>query len=87
MELYQLTEEEEIKLADYLFQMSEMGYGLSQEGVMGLAYSIVKKSKRPHPFQNESAGRAWFEGFMKRKPNLTIRSPNCLRLAAIYVWK
>ena len=87
MELYQLTEEEETKLADYLFQMSEMGYGLSQEGVMGLAYSIVKKSKRPHPFQNGSAGRAWFEGFMKRKPNLTIRSPNCLRLAAIYVWK
>ena len=73
-----LTEEEETKLADYLFQMSEMGYGLTREGVMGLAYSIVKKSKRPHPFQNGSVGRAWFEGFMRRRPNLTIRSPQSL---------
>ena len=73
-----LTEEEETKLADYLLRMSEMGYGLTREGVMGLAYSIVEKSKRPHPFQNGSAGRAWFEGFMRRRPNLTIRSPQSL---------
>jgi hypothetical protein len=73
-----LSEEEEIKLAKYLIQMSEMGYGLTREGVMGLAYSIVQKTKRPHPFQNGSAGRAWFEGFMRRNPNLTIRSPQPL---------
>ena len=73
-----LTEEEETKFADYLLQMSEMGCGLTREGVMGLAYSIVEKSKRPHPFQNGSAGRAWFEGFMRRRPNLTIRSPQSL---------
>ena len=73
-----LTEEEATKFADYLLQMSEMGYGLTREGVMGLAYSIVEKSKRPHPFQNGSAGRAWFEGFMRRRPNLTIRSPQSL---------
>ena len=70
--------EEETKLADYLLRMSEMGYGLTSEGVMGLAYSIVEKSKRSHPFQNGSAGRAWFEGFTRRKPNLTIRSPQSL---------
>ena len=58
--------------------MSEIGYGLTREGVMSLAYSIVEKSKCPHPFQNGSAGRAWFEGFMRRKPNLTIRSPQSL---------
>ena len=73
-----LTEEEEAKLADYLLQMSEMGYGLTREGVMGLAYSIVEKSQRPHPFHNQTAGRAWFEGFMRRRGNLTIRSPQSL---------
>ena len=72
-----LTEEEETKLADYLLRMSEMGYGLTREGVMGLAYSIVEKSKRP-PFQNGSVGGTWFEGFMRRKPNLMIRSPQSL---------
>lgn len=45
---------------------------------MGLAYSIVEKAKRPHPFQNGSAGRAWFEGFLRRNPKLTIRSPQSL---------
>ena len=62
--------------------MSEMGYRLTQEGVMGLVYSIVEKSKCPHPFQNESAGRTWFEGLMRRRPNLTIRSPQSLS----YCW-
>ena len=65
--------EEETKLAEYLIEMSEMGYGITQEGVMGLAYAIAGKSKRPHPLQNRSAGRSWFEGFMCRR-NLTIRT-------------
>ena len=73
-----LTEEEETRLATYLIEMSDMGYGLTREGVMGLAYSIVERAKRPHPFQNGSAGRAWFEGFMRRNPKLTIRSPQSL---------
>ena len=70
-----LTEDEETKLAEYLLKMCEMGFGITREGVMGLAYSIVEKSQRSHPFQNGSAGRAWFEGFMRRRPTLTVRSP------------
>ena len=73
-----LTEEEETQLAVYLVQMSDMGYGLTREGVMGLAYSIAEKNERPHPFRNGSAGRAWFEGFMRRNPKLTVRSPQSL---------
>ena len=34
-----LTEEEETRLVTYLIEMSDMGYGLTREGVMGLAYS------------------------------------------------
>lgn len=69
--------EEEGQPVDYLIQMSEMGYGLTQ-GVVGLAFSIVEKKKRSHPFQNQSAGRAWFDGFMWRTPTLTIRCPQPL---------
>ena len=42
--------------------MSDIGYGLIREGVMGLAYSIAERIRRPHPFKNGSAGRVWFEG-------------------------
>ena len=55
-----LTEEEEERLAAYLIQMSEMGYGISRVGVMGLAYTIGEKSKRSHPFHEGSSGRARF---------------------------
>ena len=73
-----LTEEEEDRLADYLIKMSEMGFGLLRDGVMGMAFNIVSKSQRPHPFKNGSAGRAWFDGFIRRHPHLTIRSPQPL---------
>lgn len=73
-----LTEEEEDKLAEYLIQMSDMGFGLNRETVMEMAYKIVEKLGRNHPFKHERAGRAWFEGFQRRHPNLTLRKPQPL---------
>ena len=70
-----LTEEEEDRLASYLVEMSEMGFGLSRDTAMLLAYKIVDKSQRKHPFKDGKAGRAWFDGFRRRHPKLTIRSP------------
>ena len=55
--------------------MSEMGFGLNRETVMEMAYKIVDKTGRKHPFKN---GRAWFEGFQRRHPNLTLRKPQPL---------
>ena len=73
-----LTDVEEEKLAEYLVQMADMGFGVSREGVMGMAYTIVTKSQRKHPFSKDTAGRAWFEGFPRCHPKLTIRSPQPL---------
>ena len=39
---------------------------------MRVAYSIVEKTGREHPFSNGMAGRAWFDGFRSRNPNLTM---------------
>ena len=58
-----LTKEEEDRLMNYLIQMADMGYGLSREDVMFMAYAIVERSGRKHPFQNDKAGRGWFDGF------------------------
>ena len=55
-----LTEEEEDKLAAYLVRMADMGFGVSREGFMGMAYTIIEKSQCKHPFQNGTAGWAWF---------------------------
>ena len=73
-----LTKEEEDRLNTYLIQMAEMGFGLTSEDVMQMAYIIVDKSWRAHPFTNGKAGRGWFEGFRARYPRLTIRTPQPL---------
>ena len=73
-----LTDEEEEKLAIYLVEMADMGFGLSRDTVMHLAYRIVAKAERKHPFKDEKAGCAWFDGFQRRHPKLTIHSPQPL---------
>ena len=68
-----LTVEEESKLANYIIEMADMGFGLTREDVMRVAYVIAEKCGKDHPFKNGAAGRAWFEGFKSRHPNLTLR--------------
>ena len=45
---------------------------------MGIAFSIVNETGRQHPFHNGMAGRAWFDGFMRRHLRITVRSPQAL---------
>ena len=66
-----LTEAEEEHLASYLIQMADMGFGLSREIVMCLAFKIVDATQRKHPFKDQKAGRAWFDGFCRRHPKLS----------------
>ena len=73
-----LTSEEESRLVQYIIDMSDMGFGLTREGVMRTAYTIVDRLGRKHPFQNGMAGRSWFEGFRSRHPNLSLRTPQAL---------
>ena len=73
-----LSDEEEDRLANYLVEMADIGYGLNRETVMKMAYKIAEVNDRKHPFKNETAGRAWFDGFRRRHPKLTIRSPQPL---------
>ena len=69
-----LTGEEESRLAQYIVDMADMGFGLGKEDVMHVAYLIAEKLGRRHPFMNGMAGRNWFDGFRSRHPSLTLRS-------------
>ena len=42
---------------------------------MEMAITIVEKCQRKHPFQDSKAGHAWFEGFRRHHPKLTLGSP------------
>ena len=72
------TKEEEDKIYNYLVSMADIGYGLTREMVMHLAYILAEKLDKEHNFKGDKAGRWWFDGFRKRHPQLTIRTPQPL---------
>ena len=76
-----LTSEEEAHLAEYCIATADMGFGLTREGVMAMAFAIVEKTGRHHPFKSGHAGRGWYEGFMARQAILTLRTPQALPYA------
>ena len=68
-----LSEEEELRMVEYIINMADMGFGLTREDVMQLAYTIAEKTERQHPFKDGLAGRSWFEVFRARHRRLTFR--------------
>ena len=58
--------------------MADMGFGLSRSDVMVVAFKIAEASGRKHPFTDCAAGRAWYDGFISRHPQLTLRSTQSL---------
>ena len=76
-----LTQHEEAELTSYCVKMADMGFGLSRTDVMVVAFKIADSSGRKHPFTEGAAGRAWFDGFRSRHPQLTLRSTQTLSRA------
>lgn len=76
-----LTSEEEARLAHYCVAMADMGFGLTRESVMAMAYAIAAKTGRNNPFKEGHAGRGWYDGFMARQAILTLHTPQALSYA------
>lgn len=58
--------------------MADRGFGLVMDDLRKLACDIASQAGRDHPFHNGFAGRGWMEGFRKRHPKLTLRTPQAL---------
>ena len=68
-----LRSEKEAHLTEYCVVMADMGFGLTREGIMAMAYAIVEKTGRNHPFKSGHARRGWYEGFLSRLLNVPLR--------------
>lgn len=68
--------EEDLK--QHILTMESMLFGLTKDTVQKLAFQLAFRNKVPdlHHFNvdKESAGRYWFENFMKRHPELSMRT-------------
>ena len=52
----------EDRLVRYVVEMLDMGFGLSRQDVMQMAFQLAEKSGISHPLRDGTAGRRWFEG-------------------------
>lgn len=79
------TSDEEESLSDYLIKASKYHHGLTTKATKVLAYEHamrLKKENLPKNWEeNCSAGEDWLYHFMKRHPNLSIRTPEVTSLS------
>ncbi|XP_065642819.1 uncharacterized protein LOC136074429 [Hydra vulgaris] len=78
------TAEDEKSLSSYLLIASKMNYGLSTRSTQLLACEFALKNNKICPsswIKNKIAGIDWLQGFMKRQPELSLRTPEVTSFA------
>lgn len=73
-------------LEEYLLTSQKMFYGLTAKKCRELAYQYAEKNNLDFPQswkESNQAGEDWFQGYMKRHPNLSIRKPEVTSLASM----
>lgn len=76
--------EQEEQIAKYVLRCSKICYGLTPKQIRSLAYdyAVVNNIKFLHNWADvEQASSDWFSGFLKRHPNLSLRSPEACSLS------
>ncbi|ESO09291.1 hypothetical protein HELRODRAFT_168253 [Helobdella robusta] len=76
--------EQEEMLAKYLLQASKMNYGLSTKTTRQFAYDMAVANNITCPSSwsmKKTAGIDWLQGFMKRRPELSLRAAEATSLA------
>lgn len=75
----------EAKLVQYCLNMDQKFYGLRKSDLRGMAFQLAKRNGIASPFNKETsaAGLKWMRAFLKRHPELSIRSPQSMSKARI----
>lgn len=76
------VEEEEI-LSEYFQTMAKLHHGLNPKCARKLAYDLALANRKKIPpswVENETAGRLWFNAFLKRRRELSLRSAEATSL-------
>jgi len=65
-------------LVDYLITASRLHHGLSMKDARSMAFEFTQANDKVVPdscVMNQTAGKDWLWGFMRRHPTLSLRSP------------
>lgn len=78
------TEEGENISYQYILTCAAANYGLKTKETRKLAFRLVKEHNKKFPKsweENEMTGEVWFQLFMKRHPNLSLKLPQPTSIA------
>jgi predicted RNA binding protein with dsRBD fold (UPF0201 family) len=78
------TDQEEEQLVDYCLKASKFHYGISIEEFLKLVYEYAVLLNKPYPQSwnvNKAAGKTFYQFFIKRHQNLSLRRPEATSLA------
>ncbi|XP_063232742.1 uncharacterized protein LOC134536762 [Bacillus rossius redtenbacheri] len=72
-------------LVKYCMEMEERYFGLTIADVKRMAFELAIRNGLSHPFnpKKESAGKKWFKLFLKRHPELSLRTPQGVSAARV----
>lgn len=77
------TDQEEKQLVDYCLKASKFHYGISKEEFLKLVYEFAVLLNKPYPQvwnENKMAGKTFYQYFIKRHQNLSLRKPEATSL-------
>ncbi|XP_044754185.1 uncharacterized protein LOC123320469 [Coccinella septempunctata] len=68
-----LTAEEEGTLVKWIISVSRVGFPVDRSQLLDSVRMLLLKKKRENPFKDNRPGRHWYEGFLRRHPEITRR--------------
>lgn len=68
-----LSKEEEERIVQWMFTRAKAGFPVTKNNLLDGVSNFLKKIQRPNPFTQGVPGRSWFESFLKRHPNISVR--------------
>ena len=77
------NQEQERELVDFVLLMESRLFGLTLTELRSLAYELAERNKLKHNFSSakKMAGKDWLYSFLRRNPELKLRSPEPTSLA------
>lgn len=76
---------EEDLLVTWITSMAKSGFPISKDIFLSSASKLAKELKKN--FKNNMPGRKWYEGFLRRHPELSLRTPQNLTMSRASVKK
>lgn len=69
-----LSKEEENLLVKWMLHVASLGFPVTKIQLLDSVEILIKKLHRPNAFTNGRPGRHWYEAFLRRHPEVTLRT-------------